>query len=281
MAEATTVSFGERLRDALHEYGPLCLGIDPSRELLDGWELEDSGDGLAAFCDAALAAALGTVGVIKPQAAFFERHGSSGIAVLEDLCRNARAAGALVILDAKRGDIGSTCQAYAEAYLTPTSPVSVDAMTVSPYLGLGSLTPLLDTATAHGRGLFILARTSNPENADVQCAKSSSGHVAADIMAGVAAYNLSRAELSPSIGVVFGATVETTGYDLAGLGGPILVPGIGAQGASAADAAARFAACRSQIVPTVSRAVLAAGPRPAELRARLEAIKSDITEAFE
>lgn len=172
MTRAT--GFGQRLRTALADKGPLCLGVDPSAELLSAWGLADDGDGLAEFCDTVLAAATETVGAIKPQSAFFERHGSRGVAVLEDLCVRARAAGLLVILDAEGGDIGSTCQGYAEAYLTPDSPISVDAMTVSPFLGLGSLAPLLDVAVRHGRGLFVLARTSNPQNADVQCARTPS-----------------------------------------------------------------------------------------------------------
>ena len=162
-----TAPFGERLADAVAARGPLCVGIDPHAPLLEKWGLPDDADGLARFTDAVVDALAGTVAVLKPQLAFYERHGSRGLAVLEDAVPRARAAGALVLLDAKRGDIGSTMDAYGD-YLRPDHPLAVDAMTVSPFLGPGSLQPAVDTARLHGGGLFVLARTSNPDAGTLQ-----------------------------------------------------------------------------------------------------------------
>ena len=141
------MTFGSRLSDAIEDRGRLCVGIDPHPALLDAWGLTDSPIGLERFALSAVEAVAGAVPVIKPQSAFFERHGSAGIAVLEKVVQACRDLGALVLLDVKRGDIGSTAQAYADAYLRPSSPLAVDAVTVSPYLGMGSLDPFIDTAS--------------------------------------------------------------------------------------------------------------------------------------
>jgi orotidine-5'-phosphate decarboxylase len=127
--------FGTRLRHAMDARGPLCVGIDPHAGLLAQWGLDDSPAGLETFALTVVEALADRVAVLKPQSAFFERHGSAGIAALEKAVVAAREAGALVLLDAKRGDIGSTMQGYAEAYLDQSSPMAVDALTVSPYLG--------------------------------------------------------------------------------------------------------------------------------------------------
>ena len=160
--------FGARLVAAIDERGPLCVGIDPHPGLLQAWGLPTSVAGLERFALTVVEALAPTVAVLKPQSAFFESYGSAGIAVLERVLAEARQAGALVLLDAKRGDIGSTMSAYAAAYLTDGSPLAADALTVSPYLGFGSLLPAVDVALAEGRGLFVLALTSNPEGRTVQ-----------------------------------------------------------------------------------------------------------------
>ncbi|MGL5828857.1 MAG: orotidine-5'-phosphate decarboxylase, partial [Angustibacter sp.] len=172
----TQQAFGDRLQAAMAQHGPLCVGIDPHAELLAAWGLPDSPAGLTSFVAACRAAFAGRVAAVKPQSAFFERHGSAGIAVLEQLIADFRAAGTLVILDAKRGDIGSTMLAYAQAYLTPTSCLAADALTVSPFLGYESLRPAIDLALEHGRGLFVLALTSNPAGPQVQHAQLRPGH---------------------------------------------------------------------------------------------------------
>ena len=165
-------SFGTRLLRAMETRGPLCVGIDPHPTLLSRWGLPDTVDGLSRFSRTCVEALAGRVAAIKPQSAFFERFGSAGIAVLESTIRQCRAAGALVILDVKRGDIGSTAQAYAQAYLNRASPMWVDAITVSPYLGFGAIDPIVDEAQAFSNGVFVLALTSNPEGAEVQHARA-------------------------------------------------------------------------------------------------------------
>ena len=181
------VGFGRRLADAVAERGPLCPGIDPHPELLAAWGLSADVDGLREFCDACVAAFAG-FGVVKPQVAFFEAYGAAGYSVLEDTIAALRDAGALVLADAKRGDIGSTMAAYAAAWVGD-SPLAVDAVTASPYLGFGSLQPLLDSAATHGRGVFVLAATSNPEGAGVQCAQTGGQTVAQSIVDAAAAVN--------------------------------------------------------------------------------------------
>jgi orotidine-5'-phosphate decarboxylase len=258
--------FGERLAEAVAARGPLCVGIDPHVPLLADWGLPDTSDGLARFTDAVVDALAGHVAVLKPQLAFYERHGSRGLAVLEDAVARARAAGALVLLDAKRGDIGSTMDAYAD-YLRPEHPLAVDAMTVSPYLGPGSLQPAVDTARAAGGGLFVLARTSNPDAGTFQHARLGDRTVAQAVVDTVGGWNAADGGVGlGSFGVVVGATLPEMDLDLDGLGGPILAPGLGAQGGSAADLLRLFGPDRA-VLPTVSRDVLSAGPDAAALRA--------------
>jgi orotidine-5'-phosphate decarboxylase len=268
--EPVTATFGERLRAAMTQRGPLCVGIDPHPSLMAAWGLSDDAAGLERFARTCVEALAGHVAVLKPQSAFFERHGSAGIAVLERVLSDARSAGCLVLLDAKRGDIGSTMAAYAHAYLDPSSPLRADAVTLSPYLGYGSLRPALDMAARHGAGVFVLALTSNPEGAAVQHARGDDGRsVAASVVAGVSADNARAADLG-SVGMVVGATVgpavEQLGIDLASSRAPLLAPGIGAQGAGPADLHRVFGSARRNVLASSSRAVLAAGPSVTALR---------------
>ena len=260
------MTFGARLHAAMRDRGPLCVGIDPHAALLEAWGLPDNALGLERFARTVVEALAGQVAVLKPQSAFFERHGSAGIAVLERVIGAARAGGALVLLDVKRGDIGSTMQGYADAYLDPSRPLAVDAVTVSPYLGTGSLTPLLDTALAHGAGVFVLALTSNVEGRTVQHARTQDGRTVAQTVIDAAAARNAGAEPLGSVGLVVGATIGATGHDLSAVNGPLLAPGVGAQGATAADLAAVFGPARSGVLPSVSREVLRAGPSVAALR---------------
>jgi orotidine-5'-phosphate decarboxylase len=258
--------FGTRLAAAVAERGPLCVGMDPHRELLVAWGVGDDLEGLRRFTDAVVAALAGSVAVLKPQMAFYERFGSRGIAVLEEAVAAVRSAGSLVLLDAKRGDIGSTMAAYAD-YLRSDHPMQVDAMTVSPYLGPESLAPAVRTARDAGGGLFVLARTSNPDAATFQHALVGRGSVAQAVVDTVGRWNVEDPTAGPgSFGVVVGATLAELDVDLDGLGGPILAPGLGAQGGSVADLHRLFGSGRT-VVPTVSRDVLAAGPDAAALRA--------------
>ncbi|MGZ4494018.1 MAG: orotidine-5'-phosphate decarboxylase [Nocardioides sp.] len=259
------MTFGTRLHDLIEDRGRLCAGIDPHPGLLDAWGLTDSAVGLERFALSCVEALAGTVPVVKPQSAFFERHGAKGIEVLERVVEGCRERGALVLLDVKRGDIGSTAQAYADAYLAPAAPLAVDAVTVSPYLGMGSLDPFLDTAAQHGRGVFVLALTSNKEGPQFQHARTASGRtVAGDVLAAVAERNAGATGLG-SVGAVVGATIGETHEDL-DVNGPLLVPGIGAQGGTVDDVRRIFGAASRLVLPSSSREILAAGPDKAALR---------------
>jgi orotidine-5'-phosphate decarboxylase len=265
--------FGARLTDAVSRCGPLCLGIDPHPELLRLWGLPEDPYGLARFADACVEAFTGFA-VVKPQVAFFEAYGSAGYAVLERTIAALREAGVLVLADAKRGDIGSTMAAYAAAW-AGDSPLAADAVTASPYLGFGSLCPLLDAAAAHHRGVFVLAATSNPEGAVVQQASTDGRTVAQSIVDAAAAVNRNALPEPGSVGVVVGATARYV-PDLGALGGPVLVPGIGAQGGRPGALAGLGGARPGQLLPAVSREVLGAGPDVAALRAAAERMRDAV-----
>lgn len=259
--------FGARLARAMDERGPLCVGIDPHASLLRAWGLSDDADGVASFCATVVGALADRVAVFKPQSAFFERFGARGAAILESTIRQLREAGALVLLDVKRGDIGSTAAAYADAYLNPSRPMYVDAITASPFLGLGSLAPMFDTAAEHGGGVFVLALTSNPEGPSVQHARGIDGRsVAQTIIDEISQLN-KGVEPIGSLGLVVGATIGETGHDMSALNGPILVPGLGAQGGTADDLRRIFPGNLAAVLPSSSREVLGAGPDATSLRA--------------
>ena len=255
--------FGGRYTRAVAERGRLCAGIDPHAALLAEWGLSVDIDGLSAFADICVEALGPVAAVIKPQVAFFEPFGSAGFAVMERVIAGCREAGALVIADAKRGDIGSTMAAYAQAWLSESSPLCADSVTASPYLGYESLRPALDLARSGERGVFVLARTSNPEGGELQRAQVGERTVAQSIVDAAAAENTDG---TATVGLVVGATREH-GLDLAGLRGPILAPGLGAQGATAADLPIVFeGADPAWVLPASSRGVLRAGPDPIALR---------------
>lgn len=267
-----TAGFGQRLADAVARRGPLCPGIDPHPQLLTAWGLPVDTDGLRRFCDICVTAFAGFA-IVKPQVAFFETYGAAGYAVLEDTLAGLQAAGVLTLADAKRGDIGSTMAAYAQAWVGE-SPLAADAVTASPYLGFGALQPVLDTAAAHGRGVFVLAATSNPEGACVQRAVAGERTVAQSVVDAAAAVNRQSPDAG-SVGVVVGATVEDP-PDLSALGGPVLVPGVGAQGGRP-EALGGLGGTRSgQLLPAVSREVLRAGPEVAALRAAAEKMRDAV-----
>ncbi|GAA4424417.1 orotidine-5'-phosphate decarboxylase [Georgenia halophila] len=257
--------FGDRLAAAMDAHGPVCVGIDPHPSLLASWGLDDEAEGLRRFGLAVVEELGGRVAALKPQSAFFERHGAAGVAALEDVLAAARDTGTLTILDVKRGDIGSTMTGYAEAYLGDRGPLRADAVTLSPYLGLESLRPALDLARRTGRGVFVLALTSNPEAAAVQHARHDGVPVAAQIADGARAENAAApGERLGSVGLVVGATTgsatQDLGLDLAGVGGPLLAPGVGAQGAGAAELAQVFGRACGQVLASTSRTVLQQGP---------------------
>jgi orotidine-5'-phosphate decarboxylase len=246
--------------------GAFCVGIDPHPGLLQAWGLPDDPAGLERFAMTTVEAIGEQVAVLKPQAAFFERHGSRGVAVLERTIAAARAAGALVLMDAKRGDIGSTVQAYADAFVNPASPLCSDAVTATPYLGFESLQPLIDTALAHDNGVFVVTMTSNPEGAEVQQARLPDGRtVAGAVLDHVRKLNAGESTLG-SVGCVVGATIGPTSEDLE-VGGPLLAPGVGAQGGTLDGLRRIFGDALPNVLPSSSREILQAGPDPKALLA--------------
>jgi orotidine-5'-phosphate decarboxylase len=272
--------FGERLSGAFADWGQLCVGIDPHPWLLTQWGLPDSASGVREFGLRVVAACAGRVGIVKPQVAFFERHGAAGFSAIEAVLGAARAAGLLVIADAKRGDVGSSVEAYGAAWLTPGSPLEADALTVNPYPGVGSLDPVIALARRHGKGLYLLAATSNPEGLAGQTAVVATGEQAGQSVAGsIVAEVINRNEVTDSsaagssigdLGVVLGATVDLAVYGIdpgrlvsTAHGVPatsILAPGFGHQGARFDQVRTRFGAAAAVTVLSVSRSILSAGP---------------------
>lgn len=296
-----TDAFPARVWAAREAHGPLVLGLDPSDRLLGAWGLGASAEGLDRFADIALEAAAGTVGFVKPQAAFYERHGWRGIRTLARLVDGCRSAGLLVILDAKRGDVGSTNQAYAQAYLGLDAPIGADALTVHPYLGLGAMGPLIERAHGSGAGLLVVVRSSNPEGRALQSARRADGStVEATLLSEIGQVNedLAPGEIGPVGAVVApgrpggssgssGATgpgwpgdPEGGRLDLVAAHALFLAPGVGAQGASAADVARCFAACPDRVLPSASRSLLVAGPDPSRLRDAAAALSGELAGAL-
>jgi orotidine-5'-phosphate decarboxylase len=262
--------FGARFTAAVEARGPLCAGIDPHSALLAEWGLPDDVSGLERFALTAVEGLAPHVALVKPQSAFYERFGSRGVAVLERVIETSRAAGALVLLDVKRGDIGSTTQAYADAYLDPASPLASDAITASPYLGFGSLDPMVDTARKFGAGLFVLALTSNKEGPEVQHARTEDGQlVAGRMLEHLRSLNAGEEPLG-SFGAVIGATIGAlpdSGGDLDfDFNGPILAPGFGAQGGTVADIRRIFGTAVAAVTPSSSRELLRRGPSVEAMR---------------
>jgi orotidine-5'-phosphate decarboxylase len=254
--------FADRFAAVRAKHGPLVFGADPHGQVLEKWGLTDDADGLDRFADIVLEGIAGAAGILKPQSAFFERHGWRGIRTLTRLTAAARQAGILVILDVKRGDVGSTNDAYAQAYLGEDAAIQADAITVTPYLGLAAMGSLIDRAHRSGACLIVVTRSSNPEGRTVQAARAGSGTtVEEQILGEIGAINarLAPAKVGP-VGAVIGPFPDQPPLDLAAANALFLVPGIGAQGATPADVAATFASCPGRVMPSASRSLLGAGP---------------------
>ena len=266
---ASREPFGSRLAGAKAAKGPRCVGIDPHPGLLAEWGLNDDAAGLERFSLTVVEAVASLAAAVKPQVALYERHGSAGMAVLERTLAACADAGVLSIADAKRGDIGSTMAAYADAWLWDGSSLAADSVTLSPYLGFESLRPALDLAAENGRGVFVLALTSNPEGRSVQHVGGSDS-VARRITAAATMENLRYDGPMGSVGLVVGATIGTAledlEIDLHAMRGPVLAPGLGAQGATPADLRRTFGSAYPMVLATSSRGILAAGPDVAALR---------------
>ncbi|MGO4957751.1 orotidine-5'-phosphate decarboxylase [Luteococcus sp. Sow4_B9] len=265
------MTYAERLARLTAERGALCVGIDPHPQILAAWGLDDDVAGLEA-CARGMVEAIGAeVAVFKPQSAFYEVYGSAGIAVLERVLEDIRQAGALSILDVKRGDIGSTMAGYARAYLSDDSSLRADAVTLSPYLGFESLRPAIDLAHQTERGLYLLARTSNPEGGDVQLATATRGGSVSQMMVDLAAQENTRSGQN-AIGLVVGGTHADPGCDVSAFNGSILVPGIGAQGGTVEGLRAIFGDATRLLLPSASRQVMQGGPSAEGLRAAFHSI---------
>jgi len=264
------MTFYDRLMARVDAVGALCVGIDPHPTVLDAWGVSHDVSGVEKMALTTVEALSDRVAAFKPQSAFFEQWGSAGIAVLERCIAAIHDTGALVILDVKRGDIGSTMAAYARAYLAD-GPLSVDAITVSPYLGFGSLLPAIELAEKNDRGVYVLARTSNPEGSEIQLGRTTGGTgIAQSIVDHAASRN--RTSGTNAVGLVVGGTHESLGVDLTSYSGSILVPGIGAQGGTISSLTRIFAYTQALVLPSVSREVLNAGPTPAHLREAVDQV---------
>jgi len=275
-----TDTFAARFAKVRSGPGPLVWGLDPSRALLEAWGLGDDPDGLERFADIVLEAAIGTVGLVKPQSAFFERHGWRGIRTLTRLMADARSGGLLVVLDVKRGDVGSTNDAYAEAFLGAGAPLAADAVTVHPYLGLTAMDAFVSRAHQAGSCLLVVTRSSNPEGRAVQSARDNSGRqVDEGLLDEIGQLNrtLAPGQIGPVGAVVGPARIEPE-LDLPSAQALFLAPGIGAQGAAPQDVARTFAACPERVMPSASRSLLLAGPGINALRDRAAALAAEFRE---
>jgi orotidine-5'-phosphate decarboxylase len=262
-------TFSRKLETVFSSHGQLCVGIDPHAELLEEHGFAQSPDGLYNFSMELLEGLAGTVGIIKPQVSFFERFGSQGFAVLEKLLFEANKSGFLVLADAKRGDIGTTMAAYSSAWLEKDAPFICDALTVSPYLGVGSLLPAVSAAVERGKGVFVLSATSNPEALGLQGALLDGVSVAKSVVDEVRVINQQSAQSAVrfgSVGLVLGATVDLSSLGVSNINRdselhktPILAPGFGAQGAKLSEAKAIFGEDSDSVIYSISRSALRNG----------------------
>ena len=236
--------FADRLIDAVRRHGPLCVGIDPHAGRIPALFGGDTPEGIEAWGLAMIRACADRVACIKPQVALFERHGPEGMKALQSVACAAKDAGLIVLMDAKRGDIGSTAEGYAAAYLGKDAPFPCDALTVNPYMGLDTLEPYVREAEAHGKGVIVLVRTSNPGSADFQSRSLEGAPLYARVgeaLAPLAARLIGESGWS-GLMMVTGATgpAEARAIRQIAPTSLFLVPGYGAQGAAAEEAMAGF-----------------------------------------
>lgn len=252
------ISFFQRCLEISSEKSALCIGLDPSPEILKSWSLPISTSGLREFSLAVVEAAAEHVGFIKPQVGFYESFGSAGYAVLEELVQLARSKELFVIADAKRGDIGSTMQGYSHAWLSRESKLFSDALTVNGYLGISSLYESAEFAAQSGSGLFVLASTSNPEAGEIQSAEIAKEQLPQAVL------RIAQDCPTKNIGVVIGATRLLADSGLGGLMDQdpevaILAPGFGAQGAKLSQIKEIFGQSSERVIASVSRSILSVG----------------------
>ena len=261
--------FAARFADLARSRSPLCLGVDPSPELLGLWGLPDSPDGIRRFCGTVLEAAGELVAMIKPQIAYFERHGAAGLAEASTVATQIRERHSLCTIDAKRGDIESTMEGYAEAIFGASGGLRADAVTLNPYLGYETLQPVIRHAQDTGGGVFVVVRSTTTGGQVAQNARLDDGRTVAEGMADeITTQNAAIGGLPGPVGAVLGATLPACDADIVQRlpRSLILVPGLGAQGARMSDTAKKFASASGRVVPTLSRGILRHGPNVARLR---------------
>ncbi len=273
--------FGVRLHERIRALGPLCVGIDPSAALVTSWGRSDSVEGIEFFALAVLDAVVGTAAAIKPQVAYFERFGAEGYRVLERLLQEARDADVLVVADAKRGDFNVTNEGYAEAWLSERSPLRVDAVTASPYLGVDALEPLFRVAKENHRGVFVLVATSNEEGRAIQMARTGDGERVEELIFRNISDRNRHGDGLGDLGVVLGATRDKPEFDMTKLGGPYLVPGVGAQGATPENVGRLFDRCPAgTVLVNVARSILNVGPDRSALKDSAQRWRDDLSTAL-
>jgi len=274
-----SISFGSRLRNSFDSQGHLCVGIDPSAQQLHSWGLPFDSRGIESFSKQLVDSCHNKVGIVKFQVAFFEQFGSAGFLVLEKLSSYANSAGLLVIADAKRGDIGTTMDGYAEAWLAKESIFNADAVTLSPYMGVDALAPAVDLAVANHKGVFILCATSNTEASNLQTSVGSAGELVAKQIADYAAR--SNTDKLGSVGLVIGAGTELEEFGLIEsemTQTPILAPGYGHQGARFSDARKIFGSLAQNLICNASRSI--AGTSPAGVSLRIQEAQEELSKGL-
>lgn len=250
--------FGDALTAATKAKSPVCVGLDPNPEKLPEGISKDA-DGVLEFCKGIVDAVKDIACCIKPQMAYFELLGWEGMKVFFESCSYAKEQGLLVIADGKRNDIGSTCEAYADAYLNELSPI--DALTVSPYLGSDGITPFIERCAKNDKGIFVLIKTSNPSSGELQdlpCGDEVVHEHMAQLNEGWAAQHLGSESGFSCIGAVVGATYPEELKYLRTLMPhvPFLIPGYGAQGGGAADVVNGFIPDGTGAVVNSSRGII-------------------------
>lgn len=271
--------YHEKLQNAFLQFSPLCLGVDPSAELMKSWELPCNKDGLRIFCDTILEASADSVGILKPQSAFFEQFGPDGAYELQRFIHQAKKLDKMIILDCKRGDIGSTMQAYIRSYIAPDSPFPVDAITVHPFLGFDAIAGAMELADTNNAGIFVVLRSSNLEAELMQKAKLEDGRTIADcLLDQIVGFNARSGTPLGPVGAVIGATLGEEASRLSEklYNGPILAPGLGAQGATVDDVNRIFANVKSRVIPSSSRGILKYGPNTEAMKKKLQQHKEEL-----
>ena len=280
--------FGLRLSNSMKQHGPLCVGIDPHKSVLENWGYDVDAEGAELFAMRMLQAANGRAAAVKFQVSMFERYGSRGFAALERALYAARQMDLITIVDCLHGGLPTTISAISDAYFEPDAPMLADAITLLPSYGARSLGGVIHPALDNGRGVFVASLTSNPEGASLQTAIRQNGEykgktVAYGIAATAQKYNKGTPGLG-SVGLIIGATISQwlrdSGIEPVDFTGPILSPGYGWQGAEADDLKNVFHGTNGNVLVTVSRAISKDGPDMASLIESTQTIAADVRKAL-